>query len=83
MVRTVMTVDDATFSLAPRQDVADLERRIESAVTDGGRFVHFTVAGERDVSVMFTPHTRVVVWKEEDRDEPADGDPPTFEWDDG
>ncbi len=54
-MRTVMTVDDATFSLAPGQDIVELEDRIEAAVHDGGRFVRFVVVGERDVSVMFTP----------------------------
>ncbi|WP_133177888.1 hypothetical protein [Microbacterium testaceum] len=63
--RTMMAVDDATFALAPGQDVADLERRIETAVHDGGRFERFTVTGGREVRVLFSAHTRVVLWGED------------------
>ena len=82
-IRTVMAVDDATFSLASGQDVADLERRIEDAVHGGGRFERFTVMGDRDVRVLFTAHTRVVLWTERTPDETPEGEPPTFEWDGG
>ncbi|MEV7757256.1 hypothetical protein AB0O16_05920 [Microbacterium sp. NPDC089180] len=83
VMRTVMAVDDATFSLAPGQDVADLERRIESAVHDGGRFERFTVAGDRDVRVLFTAHTRVVLWGEETPGETATIEPVSVEWEEG
>ncbi|WP_298875917.1 hypothetical protein [uncultured Microbacterium sp.] len=80
-MRTVMTVDDATFSLAPGQDIVELEDSIEAAVHDGGRFVRFVVVGERDVSVMFTPHTRVVSWTEENGDATLDEQAPSIDWD--
>ncbi len=82
VVHTVMTVDDATFSLSPGQDVGDLERRIEAAVHDGGRFEGFSVVGDGAVRALFTAHTRVVLW-----DEKVPGDafvePPGPDWCDG
>ena len=83
VMRTVMAVDDATFSLAPGQDVADLERRIEAAVHDGGRFERFTVAGDRHVCVLFTAHTRVVLWGEQTPGEESTIEPVPVEWEDG
>ncbi|SIS02454.1 hypothetical protein [Microbacterium sp. RURRCA19A] len=60
MIRTQMAVDDAVFALAQGQDIETLKARIESAVDRGGRFESFVVVGDREVSVLFSPHTSVV-----------------------
>lgn len=83
VVRTVMAVDDATFSLAPGQDVDDLERRIEAAVHDGGRFERFSVTGDREVRVLFTAHSRVLLWGAEVSGDPFAAEPPPVDWDVG
>lgn len=61
MVRTQVTVNDVGFYLAQGQDITDLKRRIEAALQSGGRFVDFTVVGNRTVSVVIAPTTHVVV----------------------
>lgn len=71
-VLTQIVVDDATFSLARGQDLADLQQRIESAVHSGGRFESFVVVGNRRVSVLCTPHTRVLFTVETVQDDPRD-----------
>ncbi|MFF8188233.1 hypothetical protein ACF044_13365 [Microbacterium sp. NPDC016588] len=59
MIRTQMAVNDAVFALAQGQDLDALKNRIESAVAQGGRFASFVVVGNREVSVLFSPHTAV------------------------
>lgn len=61
MVRTQVMVNDVGFYLSQDQDVDDLKQRIEAAMQADGRFVDFTVVGNRMVSVMVTPRTHVVV----------------------
>lgn len=61
MARTQIAIDDASFFLAQGQDLESLRRRIEEAVQAGGRFVSFVVIGNREVDVLFTPHSRVAL----------------------
>ncbi len=61
MVRTQIAIDEASFFLAQGQDALELRSRIEDAVHAGGRFVSFVVVGNREVSVLFTPHSRVAL----------------------
>ncbi|WP_235560627.1 MULTISPECIES: hypothetical protein [unclassified Microbacterium] len=72
MVRAQIVVDDATFSLAQGQDLADLQQRIESAVHSGGRFESFVVVGNRRMSVLCTAHTRVLFAVETVQYDPRD-----------
>jgi hypothetical protein len=48
------------YLLAQGQDLESLKRRIEEGAQSGGRFVEFTVVGNREVSVLVTSRTRVV-----------------------
>ncbi|MDF2993440.1 MAG: hypothetical protein K0S37_3954 [Microbacterium sp.] len=79
MVRTQMAIDDASFSLAQGQDLDLLKRCIEEAVQAGGRFVTFIVVGNRNVSALFTAHSRVALSVETVQFDPRDtgdsGDP--------
>lgn len=76
MIRTQMAVNDAVFALAPGQDIEALKKRIEDAVGHGGRFESFVVVGNREVSVLFSPHTSVAFSVETvSYDERDDGDP--------
>lgn len=61
MTRTQIAVNDGAFYLAQGQSPEELKRRIEEAVTAGGRFVTFTVVGNREVSVLFTVSTSVAL----------------------
>lgn len=61
MLRTHMSVNEAVFPLAQGQDVDGLKSRIEDAVRAGGRFESFTVVGNREVSVLFSPRTSVTL----------------------
>lgn len=54
MVRTSIAVGESVYLLAQGQDYKALERRIEKALDDGGRFVEFVVVGNRTVSTLFT-----------------------------
>lgn len=60
MVRTQVSVDDIDVFLAQGQDTDGLKRQIEDAAHRGGGFVDFTVVGNRTVSVLITPVSRVV-----------------------
>lgn len=59
LIRTQMAVNDAVFALAQGQDIEALKARIEGAVERGGRFESFVIVGNREVSVLFSPHTSV------------------------
>ncbi|MCR2763337.1 hypothetical protein NQ152_07410 [Microbacterium sp. zg.B48] len=54
MVRTTITVGESVYLLAQTQDFEGLQRRIEKALDDGGRFVEFVVVGNRTVSTLIT-----------------------------
>ena len=72
MVRTTIAVGDSHYLLAQGQDYKDLERRIEKALDDGGRFVEFVVVGNRTVSTLITGSQSVALLVEtvpfDDRD---------------
>jgi len=61
MVQTQIAIDEASFFLAQGQDLPELRSRIEQAVQAGGRFVSFVVVGNREVSALFTPNSRVAL----------------------
>lgn len=61
MVRTQIAIGENSYHLAQGQDLDDLERRIEEAVHAGGRFERFVVVGDREMWVLFTPHTSVTL----------------------
>lgn len=61
MIQTEAIFDSVSYLLAQDQDVADLRRRIEEAVTTSGAFVDFVVVGNRQVSVLITRQTRVTI----------------------
>ncbi|MFJ4036467.1 hypothetical protein ACIPVB_00160 [Microbacterium sp. NPDC090007] len=81
--QTLLAVDDATYVLAPEEQVGDLVRRIEAAVHDGGRFERFSVAGGREVRVLFGRHTRVVLSVEAGAHGAHIPEPPPSDWDGG
>ncbi|MFD3443841.1 hypothetical protein ACFDTO_04495 [Microbacteriaceae bacterium 4G12] len=60
MVRTEVTINGRSSFLAQGQDLEDLRQRIEAAVATSGRFVSFTVVGNREVSVLISPRSKVV-----------------------
>ncbi|MDT0117042.1 hypothetical protein Q9R20_08550 [Microbacterium sp. PRF11] len=72
MVRTQIAIDDSSFFLAQGQDVDELQRRIEAASEAGGRFVSFVVLGNRRVTALFTPHSRVIFSVETVQNDPRD-----------
>ncbi|KTS10061.1 hypothetical protein [Microbacterium testaceum] len=61
MVRTQIAIDEASFFLAQGQDLVALRARIEEAVQAGGGFVSFVVVGNREVSALFTAHSRAIL----------------------
>lgn len=72
MVRTRMALNESEFVLAQGQDVAELRRRMEAAMRDGGGFVEFVVVGNRSVSVLMTAATQVVISVETVEFDPRD-----------
>lgn len=71
-MQTRIAIDEASFLLAHGQDLPELRSRIEDAVHAGGLFVSFVVVGNREVSALFTPHSRVALSVETVRDDPRD-----------
>ncbi|WP_341976117.1 hypothetical protein LTA6_000660 [Microbacterium sp. LTA6] len=61
MVRTQVAVNGGSFFLAQGQNVDELKGLIEEAVRTGGRFVDFTVMGNRVVSVLISAGSQVVI----------------------
>ncbi|WP_308122706.1 hypothetical protein [Microbacterium marinilacus] len=61
MIRSEIAIDARSYYLAQDQDIRQLRARIEEAVQAGGRFVDFTEVGNRQVSVLMTAATRVVI----------------------
>jgi len=61
MMQTAIVLDGESYLLAQVQDLSDVKRRIEEAVKTSGRFVDFVVVGNREVSVLITPHSRVTL----------------------
>ncbi|MBP2379903.1 hypothetical protein JOF42_003398 [Microbacterium phyllosphaerae] len=61
MMQTEIVLDGESYLLAQIQDLGDVKHRIEEAVKSSGRFVDFVVVGNREVSVLITPHSRVTI----------------------
>jgi len=61
MIQTEVVFDGTSYLLAQDQDVGDLRHRIEEAARIGGTFVDMVVVGNRSVSVLITPTTRVAI----------------------
>lgn len=61
MMQTEIVLDGESYLLAQIQDLGDVKHRIEEAVKTAGRFVNFVVVGNREVSVLITPHSRVSI----------------------
>lgn len=61
MVQTEVTFDGTSFLLAQDQDVRALRRDVEAATRTSGTFVDFVVVGNREVSVLVTPQSRVSI----------------------
>ncbi|WP_251008708.1 hypothetical protein [Curtobacterium sp. ISL-83] len=72
MVRTEVAINGQSFFLAQDQDVDALRRSVEAAISSSGRFVHFTVVGNREVSVLVSPRTEVVISVETVQFDPRD-----------
>ncbi len=61
MIQTEIVFDGSTYLLSQDQDVDDLRQRIESATRTSGTFVDMVVVGNKAVSVLITPSTRVTI----------------------
>lgn len=61
MVQATVVVDGASHLLAQDQDRGELKARIEQAVSTAGAFVDLVVVGNRQVSVLITPSSRVSI----------------------
>jgi hypothetical protein len=72
MVRTEITVNGGSSLLAQGQDVDDLKRRIEAAMSTPGKFVDFTVVGNRSTSVLISPQAQVTFTVETVQFDPRD-----------
>ncbi|WP_345750342.1 hypothetical protein [Microbacterium rhizophilus] len=72
MIRTEVSVNGASFFLAQGQDLDALKQSIERAVAEGGRFVEFTVVGNRAVSVLVTAAAHVAFSVETVQFDPRD-----------
>ncbi len=59
--RTEVSFDGDTFVLAPEEDIEALKRRIETAAHTDGMFVDFEQLNHRDVSVLVSSRSSVVV----------------------
>lgn len=78
MVRTQIAVNGGSFFLAQGQDVEELKERIEEAILAGGRFVDFTVVGNRVVSVLVSSGSQVVISIETVQFDPRDDGDDSF-----
>jgi len=72
MVRTQVAVDDVGFLLAQGQSIEDFKDHVEHALHAGGGFVDFIAVGDRILSVLITPSSRVVVSVETVQLDPRD-----------
>lgn len=61
MVQTEVLVDGVPHLLAQGQDVDEIKRQIEVAISGSGNFVDIVVVGNRTVSVLVTPRSRVAI----------------------
>lgn len=61
MTRTEIAINGTSAFLAQEQDIDALKRRIEAVVQTGAGFVDFVVVGNRNVSVLVSSQTQVVI----------------------
>ncbi|WP_288870927.1 hypothetical protein [uncultured Microbacterium sp.] len=64
-IYTLITIDGASFVLAPTQDADQLCEELESAAAGTGTVVRFEAAGHRIVRSLITPRSRVIITEEE------------------
>lgn len=57
--RVRLSINGDEFEMAPETDVSALRAQFEAAVATPGRFVQVMTAGERQLSLLVTPVTRV------------------------
>lgn len=63
--QTEAIVDGLSLGLAADEDLVGLQQRLEDAVSAGGRFVRFELAGHRTASVLITPRSHVALVTED------------------
>ncbi len=61
MVQIEIIIDGMSNLLSQDQDLDNLMSRIEAATATSGRFVTFTVVGNRTMRVLVTPTSRVAI----------------------
>lgn len=61
MIQTEVVFDGTSYLLAQDQDVGDLRHRIEAAAKTGGTFIDVVVVGNRSVSLLIAPTSRVAI----------------------
>lgn len=61
MVRTQIAINGTSFYIAQGTDIDAVKEQIEDATLSTGKFVSFTVVGNRAVSVLTTPHSEVAL----------------------
>ena len=61
MVQTEIVIDGMANLLSQDQDLDNLMTRIEAATATSGRFVTFTIVGNRTMRVLITPTSRVSI----------------------
>ncbi|MCR2791601.1 hypothetical protein NQ156_00815 [Microbacterium sp. zg.Y625] len=72
MVRTEVRINGEGYLLAQGVDLDALRRQMEEASREGGRFVDFTVVGNRAVAVLVSPRTEVVIAEDTVQFDPRD-----------
>lgn len=72
MQRVEVSINGTAHLLAQGQQLTALKERVEEAVQAGGRFIDFTVVGNRSVSVLITPAAQVVFAVETVQYDPRD-----------
>ncbi|MFS0853034.1 hypothetical protein [Microbacterium sp. 179-I 3D4 NHS] len=72
MVRTQVVINDTSFFLSQGQSIAEMKEMVVAAIQAGGRFVDFTVVGNRQVSVLVTATSQVVISVETVQYDPRD-----------
>lgn len=74
VLRTRLTINGEDFYLSHQQDIDDLTSRIEAAVDSRGRFVDFTLTGDRQAKALITPATQVTLVTDAVMSEARDAD---------
>lgn len=61
MMRTEVTIDGTGVFLAPGENLDALKQRFEEAAGTAGTFVDFTAVGGRQMSVLISSTSRIVI----------------------